>query len=222
MKRSSISLNICVVAVVLSLAAVMFGQNLEASVESTEKSAPLYLENKEAVASDAGGAENDEKESVAKAEPAENAAETDLKAMEERLVAMLNMNYCYGQGFDDANEISIRAAVALRDYAVETEDGGFGVNKSLVAGFMKSFYGVTVDPCDIGNGQGYVMIPAVGCGEVLHTLVTITESEGEITVVTCAEIYSGGETADTFLAKSVFRRDGGSEFGYNLLFSELL
>lgn len=217
MKRTVLNSIVCLLSVVLSVAVVVCSAHFVGSGAELEKTAVKYLENEKTVANlklDTTELPSEKEQAV---EP-----EVDLAAAEERLVAMLNMNYCYGACFEDEKELSIRAAIALMDYCQEVEGYGFGVNASLVAGFMKSFYGVEVDPGDIADQSGYVMIPSFECGTVLHTPVSITEEAGVITVVTCAEIYDGGEMLDTFLAKSEFVKDEVSEFGFNLKFSELL
>lgn len=217
MKRTVLNSIVCLFSVVLSVTVVVCSARFVSVGSEVEKTAVKYLENEKTVVD----SKLDTTEvSTEKEEAAE--LKIDVAAVEERLVAMLNMNYCYGANFEDEKELSIRAAIALEDYCKEVEGYGFGVNASLVAGFMKSFYGVEVDPIDIADQSGYVMIPSYECGAVLHTPVSITEKDGVITVITCAEIYDGGEMLETFLAKSEFTIDESSEFGFNLNFSELL
>ena len=229
MKRMKLNLIVSAVAVVFSLAAVLpSGSVARIASESVQKSTPDYYVNKTAVTSEVATDDDGINEKLApeepispESDPADGASTLDTDSV---LMGMLNMNHCYGTAFDDVKEMGIRAAVALSDYSVELEGIGFGVNASLVSGFMKSFYGVDVDYTELeaDGAEGYVLIPSVECGDIIHTPVSITETDGRITVVTCVEIYSGGDELETFLASSEFVRNEASEFGLNLLYSELL
>lgn len=215
MRRTGLNLIMCLVSVVFSAAVVLsVAVFCEPTAQNVEKNTVQYLENGQMSFEKAEVNVGEEKE--------ESSLNFDFTFEQERLVAMLNMNYCYGSCFEDKNEMSVRAAIMLMDYSVEVEGYGFGVNASLVAGFMSSFYGVEVDPAEIAGFRGYVMIPEYECGSIIHTPVSVSEKDGVITVVTCAEIYDGGESVETFLAKSRFVRNPISEFGFSLKFSELL
>lgn len=204
-----IKLFITTVCAAVLCAVIIISSMAVASAQEVQNTAPDALNRPEAAAS--GN------------ETVDRAAEE--AAVESRLLTMLNMNYCYGEVFEDATAVAERVAVTLADYATEVGDAGFCVNNALISAFIYDFYGIAadLDNQSIETGPaGYTAVPNAEIGTMVHTPVSIVENGDIITVVSCVEIYFGGNDMETFLAKSKFKVNPQSAYGYNLIASELL
>lgn len=137
-----------------------------------------------------------------------------------RFVNMLNINYCYGDSFNDIQKMIDASAVTLRDYSADVLGYGLCVNDILVEGFAASFYGVSVEFDErtrIMSPEGYVFVPEAEVATQYHELVSFTETDGEFEVMTRLTFYYGGDDVETSMAVSRFVRNTESEFGFNLL-----
>lgn len=152
-------------------------------------------------------------------------AETDVQDDIERMMSMLSINYCYNDAFSKDESLVMCAAAALKDFAVDAEGYGICVNAALVSGFVKDFYGVSVDEtvlCDTNAPTGYIMTEPYGVGSFYHTLVSATPTADGYEVVTCLKTYCGGSDMTDCLVRSNFVRNEDSQFGFVLALAEVL
>ncbi len=156
-------------------------------------------------------------EATVEVEGEEPLTEDDFGA---RFVNMLNINYCYGDSFNDMQKMVDASAVTLRDYSADVLGFGLCVNDILVEGFAQSFYGVSVELDGRARNvspKGYVLVPEVEVATQYHELVSFTETDGVFEVVTSLTFYYGGDDVETCVSVSRFVRNTESEFGFNLL-----
>lgn len=143
----------------------------------------------------------------------------------ERFSVMLNLNHCYDEAFSSDTSIAAVSAFVLSDYAVDFPGIGLCVNTCLVEGFAQSFYGRTLDPqvfeSDL-NPENYYIIPAIELGSEVHRVFSFTQNGDTFEVISTVTSYYGGDDTVSRLARSVFVRNDASEFGFNLISSELL
>lgn len=152
-------------------------------------------------------------------------SEYDDEQLALKLVSMLNINYCYNSSFDDINALAGSAAVVLQNYSMDFDGYGFCVNTLLAEGFVKSFYGINVDFSSIDSKdtpEGYYAAPNMGIFTQEHTLISVEKTNEGYEVLTCLEMYFGGDDYETCLAKARFVENPASEFGFNLVFVETL
>lgn len=158
---------------------------------------------------------------------ADNAADSTAAVINDydRMLSMLNLNYCYNSAFESEASLAGCAAVSLLDFATDAEGYGICVNASLVASFAESFYGVKLDAeaiCSEDAPEGYILTDASECGVFYHKAVSFTETEYGYEAVTCLTTYYGGSDITDCLVKSRFVRNSESEFGFNLVSCETL
>lgn len=148
---------------------------------------------------------------------------SDKKVLSEndfgaRFIKMLNINYCYGDSFDDMQKMVDASAITLRDYSADVLGYGLCVNDILVEGFAESFYGVSVETKTAKMlPKGYVAVPEIEVATQYHELVSFAETNGVFEVITNLTFYYGGDDIETSVAVSRFVRNLDSEFGFNLL-----
>lgn len=165
--------------------------------------------------------------SVSAAEPVEKTEvePVDLAALEARFISMLDLNHGFNSVLDREESVAKCAAVSLSDYACDITGYGLCVSAYLVQSFAESFYGIDLDVealDDPDAPSGYISLPGMGMDTCVHTLVSITETDKGFEVITCMKSYEGGEDYDTCLVRSVFIKNSGSEFGFNLISCETL
>lgn len=143
--------------------------------------------------------------------------------LERRFSSMLNINYCYGAAFKDAERIAVASALTLKDYATDIPGVGLAVNTALVEGFAKSFYGAEagVLVCDSINTDRVSLYEGTVDTQI-HNVVSVEKSDLGYEVFSTVEFYDGGDNAELCFCKSVFVPDSESEFGFNLIFCELM
>ncbi|MBQ3551497.1 MAG: hypothetical protein IJA41_11050 [Clostridia bacterium] len=143
----------------------------------------------------------------------------------ERFSVMLNLNHCYDEAFSSDASIAAVSAFVLSDYAVDFPGVGLCVNTCLIEGFAESFYGRTLDPEVFESDsapENYYIIPAVELGSEVHRVFSVTQSGDTFEVISTVTSYYGGDDTVSRLSHSVFVRNDASEFGFNLISSELL
>ncbi len=148
----------------------------------------------------------------------------DEDYLKKRFASMLNINYCYGEGFYDKEQLASAAAVTLSDYAADLPGVGLAVNSVLVEGFAESFYGVEFDGnelCFEGIPEGYVSAPVGSVATQFHSVQSVTETDDGFEVISLAEFYYGGDDVEISVACSVFVKAPESEFGFYLVSCEL-
>ena len=143
----------------------------------------------------------------------------------ERFSVMLNLNHCYDEAFSSDASIAAVSAFVLSDYTVDFPGVGLCVNTCLIEGFAESFYGRTLDPEVFESDsapENYYIIPAVELGSEVHRVFSVTQSGDTFEVISTVTSYYGGDDTVSRLSHSVFVRNDASEFGFNLISSELL
>lgn len=169
-------------------------------------------------------AENDVLVTTNDEAPISEAVAFDEEYLLKRFASMLNINYCYGNGFYDTEQLASAAAVTLSDYAADLPGVGLAVNSVLVEGFVESFYGVE---CDIdklsfeGTPEGYVSAPVGSVATQIHSVQSVYETEEGFEVMSLVEFYYGGDDVEISVARSVFVIAPESEFGFHLISCEL-
>lgn len=135
-------------------------------------------------------------------------------------VKLLNINYCYGDSFNDMQKLVDASAITLSDYSADILGYGLCVNDILVEGFAESFYGVSVELNSRArkmSPEGYFAVPEAEVATQYHELVSFAENDGMFEVITNVTFYYGGDDIETLTAVSSFVRNSDSEFGFNLL-----
>ena len=145
--------------------------------------------------------------------------------LELRFISMLNMNYCYGDAFNNPEKMASAAAVTLIDFASDIPGYGICVNKSLISGFAESFYGVQLDCSEISlesSPEGTLATPCTEVGTQYHKTVSVTETDDGYEVLSQVTFYYGGDDVEVRIARSVFAENSSSQFGFNLISCELI
>ena len=146
----------------------------------------------------------------------------NTKALESRFLNMLNHSFVYDNDFYDKGTLVNNSVLALLDLA----DNGF-VSETYVSDYIFNMYGINVaDFSDINvdfeQKQGYVYIVPRGYSVCEHKIVSVTDnSDGSYTVVTNVEISLDDGTVITDTATTVFLQNAESQFGYNIVYSEI-
>ncbi|MBO5745948.1 MAG: hypothetical protein J6S13_02545 [Clostridia bacterium] len=148
----------------------------------------------------------------------------DEDYLKKRFTSMLNINYCYGEGFYDNEQLASAAAVTLSDYAADLPGVGLAVNSVLVEGFVESFYGVELNGdelCFEGVPKSYISAPVGSVATQFHSVQSVTETDEGFEVYSLAEFYYGGDDVEVSVTRSVFVKAPESEFGFHLVSCEL-
>lgn len=144
------------------------------------------------------------------------------KVLEARFLNMLNHNFVYNQDFYDDEALLNNSALALLDLA----NGGF-VEESYLKDYVFNMYGRIYDDfsdinADMPKEDGNFYIIPRGYDLYEHNIVSVTENEdGSYTVVTSVIIdYHFGEKVEA-VGTTLFLPNEESQFGYNILYSDL-
>lgn len=146
----------------------------------------------------------------------------NTKMLESRFLNMLNHSFVYDNDFYDKETLVNNSVLALLDLA----DNGF-VSETYVSDYIFNMYGINVaDFSDINvdfeQKQGYVYIVPRGYSVCEHKIISVTDnSDGSYTVVTNVEISLDDGTVITDTATTVFLQNAESQFGYNIVYSEI-
>ena len=152
-------------------------------------------------------------------------AEPDEEWLKARFLGMLNLNYCYNNSLNNVDSLAKCAAWSLADFSQDEIGYGRCVSAYLVEGFVESFYGVDIDAEDLVDDQapkGYISLPKMEKETGCHSIVSFEKTADGYELLTCFYGYAGGEEYDTCLVKSKFVENANSEFGFNLVFCEVL
>ena len=147
---------------------------------------------------------------------------TENKVLESRFLNMLNHSFVYDSDFYNKETLVNNSVLALLDLA----DNGF-VSETYVSDYIFNMYGINVaDFSDINvdfeQKQGYVYIVPRGYSVCEHKIISVTDnSDGSYTVVTNVEISLDDGTVITDTATTVFLQNAESQFGYNIVYSEI-
>lgn len=157
---------------------------------------------------------------VAPASPA-TAAETDM-VLEARLENMLNINTVYGEDFLDNQKLVNAAMIMLKSYA---DDEGF-VKNEIVSTYIKDMYDIDVDINENINAglpqkEGYVLLIPRGHSVYSHDVISVTDMEDYLLVVSEVQIRThDGETHTTECVTKIIE-NSQSIFGFSILDSVL-
>lgn len=209
---------ICV-AVLLLCVFVPVGETVTEKITVDEEIPTLVTAAKnETVLTEQVGAENVKLAKTVSAEP-------DEEWLKARFIGMLNLNYCYNSALENEDSLVKCAAWSLADYSQDKIGYGLCVSAYLIEGFVESFYGVYVDAeklFDEDAPEGYISLPRMEMETGFHSIVSIDKVSDGYEVLTCLCSYAGGEEYETCLVKSKFTENPDSQFGYNLVFCEVL
>ncbi len=141
-------------------------------------------------------------------------AETELTT-EARLNALLNMNYCYGDAFDDSERLATAISISLKDYASDLPAYGICVSQELISGFAEDFYGKKIDFSDFNLTEmpdGYFASDCFEYGTQFHELTGLTETDNGFEVTSTVTFYYGGNDIEQYTALSTFENAPESPF----------
>lgn len=146
----------------------------------------------------------------------------NTKMLESRFLNMLNHSFVYDSDFHNKETLVNNSVLALLDLA----DNGF-VSETYVSDYIFNMYGINVSDfsdinVDFEQKQGYVYIVPRGYSVCEHKIISVTDnSDGSYTVVTNVEISLDDGTVITDTATTVFLQNAESQFGYNIVYSEI-
>ncbi len=149
---------------------------------------------------------------------------TELDKTDTVLLSMLNHNFVYGSDFDSADVIVNRSLKAL---SVLRDTSGNYVKVSYVTDFVNNMYGVEI--IDLSNynaaypeKEGYLFTDNSDSRSYIHgNIKTILNEDGTITAETDVKITEAGGNEKLCRASSLFVPNDDSEFGYNIIYSEI-
>ena len=144
------------------------------------------------------------------------------KALESRFLNMLNHSFVYDSDFYNDEVLVNNSVLALLDVA---EDGF--VAETYVKDYIFNMYGKSIfDFSSINTTfeqkQGYVYVIPCGYNIYEHKIASVTDNlDGSYTVVTDVEISLDDGSVITDTATTVFLQNAESQFGYNIVYSEI-
>ena len=151
----------------------------------------------------------------------ENSAESS--ALVARFLNMLNHNYIYDSQFDDVEEIINGSTPALLNLREDEY-----IAEHHVADYIYNMYGIEIFDMSELNSQfpkksGYMYILPKGYDTYKHSIKSSTQNEdGTYTVITKLKIFDQYGEVNEKTAKSLFVKNEASDFGYNIVYSEIM
>ncbi len=157
---------------------------------------------------------------VSPSAPAKN-AEAD-KVLEARLENLLNINTVYGDDFLDNQKLVNAAMIMLKSYA---DDEGF-VKNEIVATYIKDMYDIDLDINENINAglpqkAGYVLLVPRGHSVYSHSVLSVTDMEDYLLVVSEVEIRTHDGEIHTAECTTKIIENEQSIFGYSIIDSTL-
>lgn len=151
--------------------------------------------------------------------------EIDTEAvLEARFLNMLNHNFAYNEAFDTVEDLTNASMPALLKFR-DSGDESF-ISEIFVKEYLFNMYGVETDSLseinsDFPQKSGYVYIIPRGFSVFTHSIESVTENEdGSYTVITSVAV-DAHDGEDTATAKTLFVRNEKSDFGFNIIFSDI-
>lgn len=147
------------------------------------------------------------------------------KVLEARFLNMLNHNYVYNNDFDDVETIVNNAVIALLDLR-DSEDESY-IAENYVRRFVYSMYGVDIGDTSALNPEfpardGFIYIVPRGITAISHEMVSVkTNEDSSYTVTTKITLDWHDGEPETFTAVSLFVKNSLSDFGYNIIYSNI-
>lgn len=148
------------------------------------------------------------------------------KVLETRFLNMLNHNFVYDDAFHSVEDVVNSSMPALLDLR-ESEDSFF-IEESYVADYVYNMYGIEItDFSDINSEferkEGYVYILPRGYEVYKHSIISVTENEdGTYAVKTKISVASHDGVDYIYTCESLFVRNPASQFGFNIVYSNIL
>ncbi len=145
--------------------------------------------------------------------------------LEARFLNMLNHSYVYGENFESIESIVNNSVVALLNYRdVESFDY---ISQNIVSDYLSDMFGLelmdfsSVNP-DFPKKEGFVYILPRGYSKYSHKAVSLTQNEdGTYLFETKVNIKTHDGMEENADCKTRFVKNPASEFGYNIVFSEI-
>lgn len=151
-----------------------------------------------------------------------NSTKNYEKTLESRFLNMLNHSFVYDSDFYSDETLVNNSVLALLDLA---EDGF--VDETYVSDYIFNMYGKNISDFSSINTtfeqkQGYVYVVPCGYNIYEHKIASVTDNlDGSYTVVTDVEISLDDGSVITDTATTVFLQNAESQFGYNIVYSEI-
>ena len=148
------------------------------------------------------------------------------KVLETRFINMLNHNFVYDDAFHSVEEVVNSSMPALLDLR-ESEDSSF-IEESYVSDYVYNMYGIEITNfLDINSEfekkEGYVYILPRGYEVYKHNIINVTENEDETyKVKTKISVASHDGVDSAYTCESLFVRNTASQFGFNIVYSNIL
>lgn len=143
-------------------------------------------------------------------------------AREARFLNMLNHNFVYNETFDNIDDMVNASVPALLSY----RDEDF-IAEQYVFDYIENMYGIEIEDISALNAdwpqkQGYLYIIPKGFANYEHSIIDCLENEdGSFTVTTEVKISAHDGEEITCKATSLFVVNENSDFGYNIIYSNL-
>jgi len=152
-----------------------------------------------------------------------NNAESN-KVLESRFLNMLNRNFVYDDSYYSVEDIVNDSMVALLDMR-DSEDDSY-ISQDIVSDFVYDMYGVEVDYSEINTQfpqkDDYVFILPRGYELYEHTILSVVANEdGTYTVKTNIKISSHDSTVYNDVCETLFVANEASQFGFNIVHSNI-
>ncbi len=142
------------------------------------------------------------------------------KVLETRFLNMLNHSFVYNDDFYDDKTLVDNSVLALLDLS---EDGY--IDETYVMDYVFNMYGKIYKDFDFlgGDNKGFVYVIPRGYNLYTHKISSFTDNkDGSYTVVTDVEVSYEDGSVETFACETVFLENSESDFGYNIMYSEIL
>lgn len=146
----------------------------------------------------------------------------EKKVTEAKMQNLLNLNNVYGDDFTDNEALVNAAAINLRSYANEN---GF-IENDIVISYLKDIYDIDIVITDTINvnlpqKQGYVYLIPRGYTAYSHEIVSVSENEEFITVVSLVYIDTHDSQVSVGTATTKLVKNQDASFGYNIIDSDI-
>ena len=154
-----------------------------------------------------------------------NGENPQTEARNARFLNMLNHNFVYNEDFNDINSIVNNSVIAILDNRDKADEDY--ISAELVKSFVRSMYGVEIADIsqineDFPKKDGFVYIIGRGYSKYEHEILNVSVNEdGTFTVKTSVKVSSHDSGKETLTASTIFVKNENSEFGYNIVSSEI-
>ena len=135
-----------------------------------------------------------------------------------RFENMLNHNYLFEDEFSSDRDVIEKSIISLNSYVDDNNE----IDKSVVLGFIKNMYGLSVDENSAvysfaPAGAGKFAVIACGYSQVKHSNISAVFEEGRYVVSSDMTVSPHDGDAYTVKVKTIFVENKESSFGYNIV-----